>query len=147
MMDQETLVYGVIRTVAGGNRMEDLAMRQANRNAILALGSTDDFPYLTQDMFHLPTPYPVQGTYMTPLLQFAASYQAVEYEWQHWVEKFERLLVALYWRSATVYLETELSGKHVFSWHSEGDFHVPGSQAMQVNCEWEHELGFFRPNA
>ncbi|MEX1058025.1 MAG: hypothetical protein WED11_09845, partial [Natronospirillum sp.] len=126
VMDQETLVYGVIRTVSLGDRLEDLAMRQANRNAILGLSTVDEFPYLTQDMFHLPTPGG-QGTYMTPLIQFAASYQAVEYEWTRWLEKFERLLVDLYWRSAIVYLETELSGKHVFSWDSVGNFHVPGS--------------------
>jgi len=144
MMDQETLVYGVIRCVASHDRLEDLHYRQANRNAVLALGTTDDFPYLTLDMFNLPSGQAMQGTYMTPLIQFAASYRAVEYEWHRWLEKFEHLLKDMYWRSATVYLETELSGKHVFSWESRGDFHSPGSQVAQVNCEWEHELGLFQ---
>ncbi len=143
-MEQESLVYGVIRSVATNNRLEDLHYRQANRNAVLALGTTDEFPYLTLDMFNLPAAHEMQGTYITPVIQFAASYRAVEYEWRRWLEKFEGLLGHMYWRSATVYLETELSGKHVFSWESRGDFHQPGNAVMQVNCEWEHELGLFK---
>lgn len=143
-MDQETLVYGLIRTVSSADRLADLNFRQANRNAILALGTEDDFPYLTLDMFNLPAVHEQQGTYLTPLIQFAASYRAVEYEWRRWLDKFERLLAQMYWRSATVHLETELSGTHVFTWESGGDYHQPGSVLQPVQCEWEHEIGLFR---
>lgn len=140
-MEQESLVYGVVRAVSSSDRFESLHFRQTNRNAILALGQHDEFPYLTADMFRLPGIHEEQGTYVTPLIQFAGSYRAVEYEWERWLTKFERLLVSMYWRSATVHLETELNGHHVFSWTCHGDHHIPGSQVMQVHCEWEHELG------
>lgn len=143
-MDQETLVYGVIRAVSSADRFQSLHYRQTNRNAVLALGQEDDFPYLTADMFRLPGIHEEQGTYLTPVIQFAGSYRAVEYEWERWLAKFERLLLGMYWRSATVYLETELSGKHVFSWESQADFHAPGSKDMRIQCEWEHELGLFK---
>ncbi|MCH8551381.1 MAG: hypothetical protein LAT62_05555 [Natronospirillum sp.] len=141
-LDQESLVHGVIRTVTSDDRLESMNFRQINRNAILSLGTMDDFPYLTMEMFHLPGTQELQGTYLTPMIQFAASYRAVEYEWGQWLEKFESLLACMYWRSATVWLETELSGQHVFSWESQGQYHQPGDRILQVRCEWEHELGF-----
>ena len=67
--------------------------------------------------------------------------QDVEYEWEAWLRQFETLLKSMYWVSATVHLETELSGKHTFSWQSDRG-HVPSDAELMMSCEWEREAGF-----
>ena len=56
------------------------------------------------------------------------------------MKKFESLLTQMYWVSAKVHLETELSGMHTFIWEAAGECHEPGD-ALQVRCEWEREGG------
>ena len=72
---------------------------------------------------------------------FAASYRAVEYEWENWLRQFEALLKSMYWVSATVHLETELSGKHTFSWQAD-EGHLPSDGELRMSCEWEREASF-----
>lgn len=144
-MDQETIVYGVIKDVATNDEGLELKARLVNCDAILDLGEDDFFPYLTRSMFSVPVAELEQGTYHTQVIHFAASYQAVEYEWQEWMAKFEALLSKMYWVSAKVHLETELSGTHTFVWEADGQYHQPGSSSLQVRCEWEHELSFSKP--
>ena len=79
------------------------------------------------------------NNYQTEVLHFGASYKAVEYEWDQWIAQFEQLLSQMYWVSATVHLETELSGTHTFTWEAGGNCHVPGSGEFNVKCEWSHE--------
>ena len=67
------------------------------------------------------------------------SYRAVEYEWEHWIAKFERLLKRMYWVSAVVHLETELAGFHTFLWDSADDYHEPSDEPLRVRCEWSRE--------
>jgi hypothetical protein len=140
-MDQETLVYGVIRDVASNDTRFLLNSRLVNCDAILSLSDLDSFPYLTTSMFSIPTEELEQGTYQTQVIHFAASYQAVEYHWEAWLAKFEDLLKRMYWVSATVHLETELSGNHTFQWDSPGAYHAP-SDDLTVHCEWKHEVSF-----
>jgi hypothetical protein len=142
-MDQETLVYGVIRDVASNDTRFLLNSRLVNCDAILSLTDLDSFPYLTTSMFSIPTEESEQGTYQTQVIHFAASYQAVEYHWEAWIDKFEQSLKQMFWVSATVHLETELSGNHIFQWDSPGAYHAP-SEDLSVHCEWEHELAFGR---
>ncbi len=77
--------------------------------------------------------------FRTEVLHFGASYQGIEYEWQHWLSQFESLLAKMYWVSVVVHLETELSGVHSFCWESTGDYHHPGAAVTNVRCEWVHE--------
>ncbi|MEP4546781.1 MAG: hypothetical protein ABJ000_11425 [Saccharospirillum sp.] len=142
-MDQETLVYGVIRDVPSNDTRFLLNSRLVNCDAILGLTDLDSFPYLTTSMFSIPTEELEQGTYQTQVIHFAASYQAVEYHWEAWIAKFEQLLKKMFWVSATVHLETELSGNHTFQWDSPGAYHAP-SDDLSVHCEWEHEVSFGR---
>ena len=136
-MDQESIVYGCIKDAS---YLEvDSARRRANRQAMLSLPSADDWPFLCQEMFSIPHVEVNRSNYMTEVMHFGASYRAVEYEWDQWIEKFEQLLSQMYWVSATVHLETELSGTHTFTWESRGNCHVPHSGDMQVRCEWSHE--------
>jgi len=136
-MDQESIVYGCIKDYGqGANRAE---RRRANREAMLSLPSGDDWLLLHKDMFAIPSVEDWSGQYQTEVMHFGASYRAVEYEWEQWIASFENLLRKMYWVSATVHLETELSGTHTFNWTSLSDSHVPGSGNVQVKCEWSRE--------
>lgn len=140
-MDQETIVYGIIKDVASNDPAFQVRSRLVNCDALLDLNEVDTFPYLTSSMFSIPEEDLEHGTYQTQVIHFAASYQAVEYHWEQWMAKFEALLKKMYWVSATVHLETELSGKHTFNWESPGAYHAP-SEDLSVRCEWEQELSF-----
>lgn len=144
-MDQETIVYGIIKDAASNDNSFQVRSRLVNCDALLELHEQDTFPYLTSSMFSIPEEDLEQGTYQTQVIHFAASYQAVEYHWEQWMAKFEALLKKMYWVSATVHLETELSGKHTFHWECSGQYHVP-SEELSVRCEWEQELAFHTTN-
>lgn len=139
MLEQESIVYGVIRDVATEGREFLQRSRRVNGEAILSLSDLDDFPHLTTSMFAIPVDELEQGTYQTQVIHFAASYQAVEYHWEQWLAKFEALLKRMYWVSATVHLETRLSGSHTFQWDSPGAYHAPADE-FSLHCEWEHRL-------
>lgn len=136
-MDQESIVYGCIKD--DSSFQSEGGRRAINRQAMLTLPKADDWPFLCQEMFAIPRIENGQGNYLTEVMHFGASYKAVEYEWEQWISKFEELLGQMYWVSATVHLETELSGTHTFTWESDSSAHVPGSGDMQVRCEWSHE--------
>jgi len=121
--------------------------RMANSGALLDLPQTFDVnsPFLCGDMFTLPGFDVFSGAYHTQLIHFGASYRAIEYEWERWMQKFEELLSKMYWVSATVHLETELSGKHTFYWEpTTRGCHVPNSGELRVKCEWEREAAFLK---
>ena len=141
--DQESIVYGVIRYLPTTDFLSAHAHRRTNWAAIqgLPLGLDDEWPLLCREMFSMPGGHQFNGTYQTQLIHFAASYKAIEYEWEKWLQQFEELLKGMYWVSATVHLETELSGKHTFSWHSEHG-HAPSDAELCMNCEWEREASF-----
>ena len=81
------------------------------------------------------------GTFQSQRVHVAASFKAVEYEWEHWLGQFEGLFKGMYWYSAIVHLETELAGKHTFSWAVDSG-HEPSDAELQMSCEWEREAGF-----
>lgn len=137
--DQESIVYGCIKDTA--DFIQDADRRKANRDAMLALPSADQWPFLSQEMFAIPRMESASGGYQTEVMHFGASYKAIEYEWEQWLEAFEKLLAKMYWVNATVHLETELSGTHTFNWDCNTDFHSPGSGDMRVSCQWQHEAG------
>lgn len=138
-MDQESIVYGCIKNSLVPF-MEAESVR-ANRAAMLSLPRADEWPFLSQEMFSIPQLEARPANYQTEVMHFGASYKAVEYEWDQWVAQFESLLSRMYWVSATVHLETELSGTHTFIWEASGTGHKPGSGNMRVRCEWSHEGG------
>lgn len=141
--DQESIVYGVIRHMPSADPFTSRLHRRTNWSAIqsLPIGVDDEWPLLCREMFSMPGDDLFSGTYQTQLIHFAASYKAVEYEWENWLRQFEALLKSMYWVSATVHLETELSGKHTFSWESlQG--HSPSDAELRMNCEWEREANF-----
>lgn len=136
-MDQESIVYGCIKDVA--QLPSEHQRLRVNREAMLTLPHADDWPFLSQEMFSIPQVEVRAGYYQTEVMHFGASYKAVEYEWDQWINQFEALLSKMYWVSATVHLETELSGIHTFVWEATENYHRPGSRHIQVRCEWSHE--------
>ncbi len=136
-MDQESIVYGCIKDIPDNTRHADRII--ANREAMLSLPNADEWPFICQEMFSIPQNNVLTNNYQTDVMHFGASYKAVEHEWDQWIAQFESLLSKMYWVSATVHLETELSGTHTFTWEANGNSHIPGSSKMQVRCEWSHE--------
>jgi len=144
-VDQESIVYGCIKDVPMTPETDQRRRRMVNRTALLELpvAFEKESPFLCVDMFALPGVDIFTGSYHTQVIHFGASYRAVEYEWELWMQKFEELLRKMYWVSATVHLETELSGKHTFHWEAAtAGCHIPNSGDMRVRCEWEREAAF-----
>lgn len=142
-MEAESLVYGCIRDWPSQDTNELSARRVHNQKVLASLPAGDGWAFLGREMFSCCV-QPGAGLYQTQLIHFGASYEAVEYEWKLWVAQFEALLKKLYWASAVVHLETELSGSHTFRWETEQGFHRPQEGDLQVRCEWEHESTFRR---
>lgn len=142
-VDQESIVYGCIKDQPGDETERDHRYH-ANATAIAALPEDDGFPLLAREMFGSSGRDPFSGTYHTQVIHFGASYRAVEYEWEQWLARFEALLAKMYWVSATVHLQTELSGNHTFIYQPKGGIHRPGDGPLAVRCEWEHDV-VFRP--
>jgi hypothetical protein len=84
---------------------------------------------------------PGEGLSQTQVIHSGASYPAVEYDWGLTVEQYDPLLKRLYWASAVVHLETELSGTHTFRWESDNGCHSPQEGELRVRCAWEREGG------
>ena len=136
-MDQESIVYGCIKDSADFSM--DSERRRNNRKVMVTLPAADDWPYLCREMFSIPRIEVGYDNYHTEVMHFGASYKAIEYEWNQWMAKFEALLAQMYWMSAVVHLETELSGTHTFTWESTSNGHQPGMGIYQARCEWSHE--------
>lgn len=146
-MDQESIVYGCIRGASSLYPAELFDQITTNKKAILALPTVDDWPFLVQEMFSFPR-FRMDGSVgQTNVIHFGMSYKGVEYEWSEWINKFEALLKSMYWQSAVVHLETELTGLHTFMWDAIDKNHVPGSDEFNIRCEWNHELGLVSSTA
>lgn len=136
-MDQESIVYGCIKDAS--YHVDEGERRRVNRIALRALPSAVHWPLLSREMFAIPRMDRFSTHYQTQVMHFGASYKAIEYEWEQWIQTFESLLQKMYWVSAVVQLETELNGTHTFTWDTLSDSHQPGSHDMQIHCEWSHE--------
>jgi hypothetical protein len=146
-VDQESIVYGCIKGSSSLSTSELFSQTTTNKKAILALPLVDDWPVLTQEMFSIPR-FQMDGNLsQTNVIHFGASYRGIEYEWAEWIKKFEALLKAMYWQSAVVHLETELTGLHTFTWETVDKNHIPGSDDFNIRCEWNHELGLVESTA
>jgi hypothetical protein len=157
IVDQESVVYGRIKSASLLNVKDIKKQIYTNKKAILLLSDSDrvlsasaragsseseQSQLLTQDMFSV-SPMQMNGEYASVnVIHFAMSYYGVEYEWSEWMSRFESLLESMYWQSAVVHLETELSGLHTFKWKSVNASHIPGKNDFNVRCEWDHEVNF-----
>ncbi|MET0377825.1 MAG: hypothetical protein ABW049_02445 [Spongiibacteraceae bacterium] len=143
-MSRESVVYGCIKDVVytddAGVAQE---RRETNRQVLAALPRAEDWPLISREMFAQPANAIVVDDLHTDVVPFGNSYKGVEYEWEHWLGRFESILQKMFWVSATVHLETELNGVHTFTWNTDGDFHAPDSGPLAMRCEWVKEsFGF-----
>ena len=143
-MPQESVVYGCIKDMLVSHSPDQSRChRQKNREVLMSLPSIEEWPLLSREMFSMPVQVLDIDDVHTDVMHFGSSYKSVEYEWQQWIDQFETMLRDMYWMSATVHLETELNGRHTFSWEAEGSFHEPDSGDLAIRCEWSRELASF----
>ena len=107
---------------------------------MLALPSVESWTLVKREIFVLPVSVTENINLSTEVMHFGASYHGVEHEWKYWLEQFEKLLRKMYWVSATVHLETELSGLHSFIYEVDGVSHIPNQSGIKLRCEWAREL-------
>ncbi len=136
-LQSESVVYGCIKNVAAESNGKH---RRNNREAMLELPSVESWSLVNREMFALPERQCADLHLTTDVMHFGASYQGVEHEWKYWLEQFESLLRKMYWVSATVHLETELSGLHSFIYEVDGVAHIPHQSDIKLRCEWAREM-------
>lgn len=129
-MSYESCVYGYIKF----DRRFDNSQNH-NEKCLSVLPQFCEDVLLWQGMFHLVGRHDSNSC----LINFAASYDGVEYEWNHWVQQFQQMLGRMHWDNATVHLETAMSGSHVFNWDYEDVVAADGSLNGSVRCEWTRE--------
>ncbi len=134
-MNHESIVYGCIKDEA---EVDVAERRRVNQLALEGLAPADTWPVLSREMFST-SGNAGDISFHTDVTHFGASYQGIEYEWKLWLEQFEHLLRKMYWVSATVHLETDISGTHTFVWEADGGEHCPGHDNIALRCEWVHE--------
>ncbi len=134
-MQGESVVYGCIKDTVF--RPDGIDRIKVNRHAMASLPSAESWSLLSREMFTSSSQLASDIHQHTEIVHFGAPYLGIEYEWQMWLEQFEALLRKMYWVSAYVHLETELSGVHSFVWECvDADYHIPGSGDMHLRCEW-----------
>ncbi len=137
-MQEESIVYGCIKDAV--YQHDGMERTNTNQVAMLSLPSADSWPLLSREMFSSSSQLAGEINNHTEIVHFGAPYQGIEYEWPMWIEQFEALLRKMYWVSAYVHLETELSGIHSFIWECiESEYHTPGDDDFQLRCEWIKE--------
>ena len=122
-MGHQSLVYGVIEVFPSETQRPDADSR--TQAALAALPESDDWPFLVRSMFSATFNEHVSVAYMLRPIHFAASLKTVEWEWEEWLVKFERLLSMLDGLTAVVHLDTELVGNHAYKWKRSNVGHWP----------------------
>ncbi|MGI9294842.1 MAG: hypothetical protein ACR2PS_12730 [Pseudomonadales bacterium] len=141
----QSTVYGLIKdTVSVEPNAETKERLIVNRRAVQELPEFNACTLLYRDMFSLPSASINAGGFYSATLHFGAPYDRVEYEWEQWLEVFEELLQKMFWESATVHLETAVSGTHTYIWEATESSHSPQSGAYEMRCEWIKDNGFYQ---
>ncbi len=130
-MSHISIVYGCIE---GATYYPDSShYYRINAELIAALPETDEWPYLTRDLFAVPRD---EHMFRTQVVTFGASYNLVEWVWDVWLAKFEGLLRQLYWDAVYVHLKTEFVGDYQYQWVPTGVGDLLGPVT-----EWEFSGG------
>ncbi|HBP68384.1 MAG TPA: hypothetical protein DD717_09200, partial [Alcanivorax sp.] len=72
-MDNESIVYGCIKHLPFGDRQQRQASCFHNRRAIRTLPESDQWPFLSQDMFAISGDQASGGSYQTQVIHFGMS--------------------------------------------------------------------------
>ncbi len=113
-MGHQRLVHGVIEVFPSAPKRPEADARTLA--ALAALPDKDEGPFLVRSMVNATLNEHVSVAYGLRPIHFAASLKTVEWAWEEWLAKFERLLSTLDGLTAMVHLETELVGRHVYEW-------------------------------
>jgi hypothetical protein len=140
-MNDESIVYGYIKNASAITAEEKYISQSLNRKALNHLTTLDACAFLSRELFSVPVLLSYDDLQQSSVIHFGSAYKGIEYEWGLWITHFEQLLQKMYWDSVIVHLETELSGVHTFTWDSGNEVHVPSNQALNIRCEWQHEIG------
>ena len=140
-MSDESTVYGYIKNNTVDDARQNYLRHSVNRQAIRRLPFMDHYSLLNQESFSIPATDNYDEPLSSSIVHFGKVYRGIEYEWNMWISEFEKLLQKMYWHSAVVHLETEMSGTHTFTWESGDQVHSPNDSALHIRCEWQHELG------
>jgi hypothetical protein len=104
-MGHTSVVYGVILGAPLGFNADRDLLHRSNVRAVGALPERDDWPFLVRSMFSV-----VDGPYKRQAIHFGATFKEVEWSWESWLEKLERLLATLFWDEVRLHLVTEYAG-------------------------------------
>jgi hypothetical protein len=133
----ESVVYGCIKNIA---MLDSSEHRRSIRTVMLELPSAESWSLLNREMFAVPEKHCGDISLSTDVMHFGVSYQGVQHEWKYWLEQFENLLRKMYWVSATVHLEIELSGLHSFVFETDGMAHKPNESTINIRYEWARDV-------
>lgn len=129
-MGHFTIVYGYI------NGLGDYS--EENVRGILALPEVDTWPYLTKDLFAVPSR---EHSYWDQVFTFGNLYNGVERAWDQWLLKFEVLLRGMYWFEAHVHLQTEIWGAYHYIWKPLSPIDLKGDALSSPVQEWTFSGG------
>jgi hypothetical protein len=105
-MGHESTLYGVIVSPRW-KREDSERLQRHNQAVVLALPEHDTWPFLTRSMFAFAGTTVEGGRYRSQVIHFGVTLKAVEWEWDEWLAKFERLLTQLFWDDVYLHLRTE----------------------------------------
>jgi hypothetical protein len=117
-MGHETLMYGFV--LGSKYTREDIRfLQRLNQQVIDRLPASDDWPFLTRSMVHIPGEDFHEGTYRNHIILVGGTFKQIELHWNQWLNKFENFLRQLYWKKAKIHLETDIYGNHDYQWDAD----------------------------
>ena len=110
-------VYGVIIS-AMGDTDDHQRYHRLNAATIDGLPAEDSYPPLIRSMFSMTGG--LSASWQTRAIHFGWTNRNFHDRIADWIEKFERLLMALYWWDARVHMELDIEGSLTVAWEIEG---------------------------
>ena len=118
-MGHNNVIYGGIEEIEGGFVYHQRRLvRRVNERVIGNLPAEyDGDPPLIPSMFRIPK-LNEKRVYRSRTITFGASFNAVWFDVEEWLTRFERLLARLYWSNATMSIWPDLAAPRVVVWTS-----------------------------
>ncbi len=112
-MAHHTIIYGRING-ATWKTQDYYKLHRLNAKVIDNLTEKDEeFPWINKSMFSIPNE---QGVFRDQIITFGASYKTLEYQWDLWLDKFEKILETLFWFDVSIHAEFEVMGDFQYDW-------------------------------
>ncbi|MCU0392753.1 MAG: hypothetical protein MUE81_16715 [Thermoflexibacter sp.] len=132
---------GVLSIVSGRILMRG-SIEEKTRLFIQSLNNDTVFPWIRSNMFSIgsteESPY-----FYESVIGFAATYKAVEDDWDEFTRKFEYILENLDFYNAKIQLETEYYGTFHFFWQAKtGANHFAPKEQFRETDKWFFGYGY-----